>query len=500
MKKILIFLLLLFPIQTLAHPLDISSSFLSFNQNYLNITTYFHSYEIEYLLAKNNIHPKSVYEYYNYKDIIQKYINQTIKLKSNNTYCPLSSIEILDLEEYQILSRWLEINYHFKCDEDIKKGQIEIYFFDNFPLQTNQITVYNLNDSKVSKAPIWLSVLNSNLKIYTFDLSKNFKKCVIDSDWDWLSDEEESIYKTNPNKIDSDWDFYTDYEEIYWSFNPLDNNFWPNQEPRKEIPKYILENIKNQIKTQKDCDGLAQSHINIANNWLLTSWFTNDYFIKTLENIWKYVKNKSNDSLIYILLAVVFLGFIHAMWPGHSKSLLISYILDKNKNFFDWLVFITIFSITHLIDIVILFWVTKIFLNFYDISNYMLYIQRVSVIILSFFSLYLIYKSIKQKNEQYKSYNIKQTFLLWFISGLVPCTFGWSIFLLLFSLWSFQLILPMIFSLWIWIFLCLFFVMIMTFILRKKVFEKINLFSKYSSIFSSVVLFILSLYLITVIF
>jgi hypothetical protein len=53
-----------------AHPLDISSSFLSFNKNYLNITTFFHSYEIEYLLTKNNIKFKSVYEYYDYKDII----------------------------------------------------------------------------------------------------------------------------------------------------------------------------------------------------------------------------------------------------------------------------------------------------------------------------------------------------------------------------------------------------------------------------------------------
>ncbi len=497
MKKILIFFLLLLPLQTLAHPLDISSSFFSFNKNYLNITTYFHSYEIEYLLAQEKIFTKSVYEYYDHIDKIENYLKKHIKLKSNNKYCKIDNIEVLKLEEYQILSKWLEINYHFKCDEDIKSGQIEVYFFNNFPLQTNQVTVYNLNNSKTSQTPIWASVLNSNLKIYTFDLDKDFKKCVIDTDWDGISDEEELIYKTNPKNIDSDWDFYTDYEEIYGSFNPLDNNFWPNQTPRYEIPKDILENVTKSIKLDSDCENLTNIK---SNNWILSAWFWNTHFINTLENIWKYVKWNWDKNLGFILLAVVFLWFIHAMWPGHSKSLLVSYIIDKNKSFLDWLVYITIFTITHLIDIVVLFLVTKIFFNFYDISNYMLYIQRVSIIILFFFSLYLIYKSLKPTLKVCETQDLKATFMLWFISWLVPCTFGWSIFLLLFSLWSFSLIIPMISALWLWIFLCLFTIMISTFILRKKVFEKINLFSRYSSIFSSTILFLLSIYLLTNLF
>jgi len=66
-------------------------------------------------------------------------------------------------------------------------------------------------------------VLTANVKIYEFDLSKNFKKCRVDSDGDGLSDEEEKIYKTDPFKIDTDGDFYTDYEEIFHSWNPLDS-------------------------------------------------------------------------------------------------------------------------------------------------------------------------------------------------------------------------------------------------------------------------------------
>gem|GEM_PF-2889801 len=44
---------------------------------------------------------------------------------------------------------------------------------------------------------------------------------------------------------------------------------------------------------------------------------------------------------------------------------------------------------------------TKVLFNFYDVSNYMLYIQRFSLLILLFFSIYLIRKSYR--NIKYPS-------------------------------------------------------------------------------------------------
>ena len=509
MKKFLkiIFFFFILLQATFAHPIDISSSFLSFSKNYLNITTYFHSYEIEYLLTKNNIKFKSVYEYYKHEDIIKNYIKQNIKLELEQNKCEIEKIEIMQLEEYQILSTWLEINYNFKCEKYIKNWIIKVSFFDNFPLQTNQMVFYDLNDN--STVPFETIVLTSKIQDYEFDLENKNKKCIVDSDWDGLSDEQELIHKTDSFLVDTDWDFYTDYEEIFYSWLALDKNMWPNQTLRTEIPKDILQKIKQNIKTKEDCEKQNFLTTKISKDtWLLSSWFWNEYFINTMKKLSDFINKISKENFLYIFLIIIWLWFIHAMWPGHSKSLLISYVLDKNKSFWDWFLYIIIFTLTHLIDIVLLFVITKVIFSFYDISNYMLYIQRFSLLIVLVFSLYLIFKSYKNlKPSSTSSYQVdnlccekkdfKWSILLWFVAWLAPCTFGWSIFLLLFSVWSFEFILPMILALWIWIFLCLLVILTLTYILRKKVFEKISLFSKYSSLISASILFVLSVYLMS---
>lgn len=443
-----------------------------------------------------------MYEYYDHKDIIQEYVRQNIKIDIPENSCNMGKFEMLELEEYQILSTGIEINYSFECKKEISDWEIIVSFFEDFPLQTNQMTFYNLNTQ--ASTPFDSVVLTSKIQNYPFDLYDKKFQCVIDSDGDEISDEQEAIHKTDLFSLDTDGDFYTDYEEIFNSWNPLDNNYWPNQEPRIQIPNDIVKKAQENIQTKEYCDTKISLSTKVSKDTgLLTSGFWNEYFVATMKKISNYINQVSSENLWYILLVVIGLWYIHALGPGHSKSLLISYILDKNKSFFDGLLYAMIFTVTHLLDIIVLFLLTKVIFNFYDVSNYMLYIQRISLLILLFFSMYLMRKSYKMiKNPSVwidsaceNKKDVKGTLLVWFIAGLAPCTFWWSIFLLLFSTGNLMLILPMILALWIGIFLCLLSILIFSFFLRRKIFEKIKLFSEYSWLFSSSILFLLSIYL-----
>lgn len=254
MKKLIFLLVSIFLSISIvwAHPLDISNTTLNISKNSVNVTTYFHSYEIEYLLHQNNIYFKSVPDYYQHKDIIIDYLKKNISLSTQNKSCKIGEVNIIEDDEYRVLSNGLEMNYRFECETIIQKLDVYVNFFTNFPLQTNQFLIYNLNDP-TKNILVDSLVFTPTMKNFTFDLNQKEKKCEIDTDGDGLSDNQEARYKTQKNNIDSDGDFYTDYEEIYGSFSPLDKNYGPNQLPRYEIPQDIKEKIKNSIITSKDC-------------------------------------------------------------------------------------------------------------------------------------------------------------------------------------------------------------------------------------------------------
>lgn len=494
MKKILLLLVLFsfFIEQVQAHPLDISTNFVSIKRNTADVTTYLHSFEVEYLLSKLGIVPRNIWVYYENENKITNYIKENTKFYNAWKECSIKDVYLPKMEDYEVLSRWLQISYKFDCSDKIEAWEIQLSLFTNFLLQANKLTIYDLNNWIENLSPKKYSVLTSKISKTDFDINKTELKKK-DSDWDGISDDDEAIYKTDPYNIDTDKDNWTDYEEVTSSFDPINKNPGPWQWYREEIPP----DVKNQAEiTKKDKINEIK---NDSSKWLAYNFYWVDFLEKTLKSISEYINWKWN--FIYVFLIVVALWFVHAFGPGHSKTILISYIVDKNKSFLDWLVFALIFSITHIIDIIIVFIIAKFVLSYYDISNYIVYIQRFSRIILVFISFYLVYKNIKNiKSKKIETCNetndTKSKIFLWFLTWLAPCSFGWSIFLLLFSLGNFSLIPILIFALWLWIFICLLLVLIITMIIRKKIFEKINIFSVYSGLVSSSMILIFSFYIL----
>ncbi len=160
----------------------------------------------------------------------------------------------------------------------------------------------------------------------------------------------------------------------------------------------------------------------------------------------------------------------------------------------------TVFSLVHLADIVFLFLVTKLFFSLYDPTQYMVIIQKVSIIILFFFSVYIFIQSLRKlRNKDLRKENEKKSLkggiLMAFIAGLAPCSFGWSIFLVLFSMGQVAWILPLLLALAIGIWICLFCILLITLFFRDRLYSRFSTLPYYSSVVSSGIIIILSIYL-----
>jgi ABC-type nickel/cobalt efflux system permease component RcnA len=216
--------------------------------------------------------------------------------------------------------------------------------------------------------------------------------------------------------------------------------------------------------------------------------------MKYIDNFFTY--NEWN--IIYIFLIVFWLGVIHAIWPWHSKSLLVAYTLEKNHWYAKWVFFAFIFTITHILDILILFLITKVIVTFIDISKFNYYIQVVSAILLFVLSLFLLYKAYKKKQCQHLNKNPQKTSLfIAFLAWLAPCSFAWSIFLLLLAVWKSSWIFPLVIALWLWIFTTLVWIVLLAVFLKNKIYNKAENIAIYSSFLSAWIIFIISLIMLS---
>lgn len=485
-KLILLIFLLSFTVNTYAHPLDISNSTIGIKNNKVNITTYFHSFEVDYLLKINWIKNNSIEEYFENKEIIEKYITNNISLKNNQEYCKIRDFEFFKEEIYNIVTDWFKISYKIECKNRINNFNLEINYFTNFPLQTNKVKIYNLNkwiDLMLYKV---LTPKINHIEIKDLDKFKAQKK--IDSDCDWLWNEDEKIYKTDPYKIDTDWDNYSDFEEVTDWQNPLNKEYWPWQEYRGKLLPIKCNEKQIQINKTANKETELKKYNNLDSN---SYW--SEYLKKILIYISNYI-NKNEWNLFYIFIIVYILWIIHAIWPWHSKSLLVAYTIEKENWYKKGLIYALIFSITHILDILILFWITTLAFQYIDVAKYNYYIQVVSISTLFIFSIYLVYKAFFNKINCKKKE--KKTLMIAFLSGLAPCSFAWSIYFLLLSLGKLSFILPLIIALWLWILSTLIMIVIITVFIKEKSLSKTKTFSKYSSKISALIILSISLFLL----
>lgn len=174
---------------------------------------------------------------------------------------------------------------------------------------------------------------------------------------------------------------------------------------------------------------------------------------------------KENGSLISTLSLMLFsliYGILHALGPGHGKSLVASYFLSHNKSYMRAFSIASLIAIVHTFSAFILTFVMFFILNNL-LSNFLndatLYISKTSAVVIISIALYLLYKKIKPKkvikswsNQQNKTIllkpqnlhnnscgcsacNTKSTDLGIILSaGIVPCPGTVAIFILTISI------------------------------------------------------------------
>lgn len=185
---------------------------------------------------------------------------------------------------------------------------------------------------------------------------------------------------------------------------------------------------------------------------------TQNYLIDTLREKLAFYKNKmellledikqnnSFISYIWLLLFSFFYGVLHALGPGHGKSLVGAYFLSENRSISKAASISAMIGLVHtfsafIMTLVVYYLFSVLFSNFFlDVEQIT---AKISAIIIISIALYMIVKKIKH-NTQHKHGNhscgcgackSKTTDLGVIISaGIVPCPGTVTIFLFTFGL------------------------------------------------------------------
>lgn len=221
-----------------AHPLDISSTTFTVNGSNIEAITYFHPSEVEATIGKYGISMRSLTygDYYKYSQYLYDYLSERVSVTdSGGKPCKLGNFSTQDLGVDEIFTKGFPVSYSISCESPLDRFGYSVGIYTELPLQTNRVLMY---DGKTG-SPMSYKVLTAKISKASF--SADAPKKLPDADGDGLPDEEEALYRTNPNVADTDGDFYSDYEEVMLGWNPISKSLSPGQSERRAPPDTPFE-------------------------------------------------------------------------------------------------------------------------------------------------------------------------------------------------------------------------------------------------------------------
>jgi ABC-type nickel/cobalt efflux system permease component RcnA/ABC-type uncharacterized transport system substrate-binding protein len=137
-------------------------------------------------------------------------------------------------------------------------------------------------------------------------------------------------------------------------------------------------------------------------------------------------KNFWGKSLFLFLLFSFIYGIVHALGPGHGKSIVLSYFVARPGNYSLGVLMAFALSMTHAISGAVFVLIMKMFLQSPVLFSSALPVERISYALLIIIGIFLFIHAIMdmRKNDdepELTNHNIKQLLFVAFTTGMIPC-------------------------------------------------------------------------------
>jgi len=525
-----IFIVFLTAMRANAHPLDISLTTLQVSASGFIGTTYIHPYEISLLLDSRGLAMDEV-AVPELRRIVLSYFDEHFSVYGKGGMVNKHGLYADAEELYQVLARGLYLNYLLPIEEDQYPVSFEVdLFVEFFNTQTNKLILLDASGQPLpGSREVFLTARRTG---WSFDPSQpDFSSEYddwSDTDGDGMSDRLESLYGLDPANSDTDGDGYSDFIEFSFGWDPFDAE--PSEGQSQEavsrgaggydapqpVPAADSEGEQKPRRVE-EAEGAASDSRPEAGETgnLIEANKIRDRRIarsKLLERVLAKLSRTVETgftfgSMVSVLFSIFLLGFLHASMPGHGKGILLSFLAQEKRKFIHALRFIVTFTVTHLVDVIILSFGLKILSSAYQSARVSQILKFVGGAGLLLVAVFLVVQGIRdiagnkapgvRRQEPVKAGKSGGALVLGFLTGLAPCPFGWAILMILLSLGRPDLIPPVIivFGLGIFSFLLLLTLGIMFF--RAVVMDLFSKFSRYSRLVSGTLLLVFSVLFFT---
>lgn len=216
---------------------------------------------------------------------------------------------------------------------------------------------------------------------------------------------------------------------------------------------------------------------------------------------------------VLVLFFVFWLGILHTLEAGHSKSIIIALMSDSRVRRKQIAGYIIVFVITHISDIMLLGAALLVIGSIVDIYKYLPWLSYATSYGLLIISGYMLVRAVLTIRHNYlskhdhsehghahehhiKIHSFKEQLILGFLSGLAPCALGWSLFMLVLSSHGIWFVFPVVVSFGLGIGAALTGIVIIFGILKHQIYSRLTFIGVISPLISALILFVIALRMI----